>query len=408
MSRKRAILLVALAAATGFLAWRFLRPLNIFTISPAFERPIDTRAAPPALGALRAEGCGRCHQAIYAEWRTSMHSRAWTDPYFQADWRFDGGQQVCKNCHTPLDRQQPQRVLGFRDRDKWDPILAANADYDAALQHQGVTCAACHLRDGKIVGPYANLDAPHPTRKLSNPNEICLRCHVVQGARWDTFYRFPPCGTAAEIAAGAGRAGGRSGEYVVKDVAALGCVQCHMPLVKRPLAQGGAVRPAREHLWRGGHDPRMVAGALDARLVEVDARAKQRRAFELVLTNVGAAHFLPTGTPDRHLTIEWRLLDSAGAPVKTQRATLERLVMWRPFIVDLRDTRLAYREPRSWRFEFRTGQKPAPSRLEVTVRYHLLHESRRRRIDYQNREPIDYPVYVRRIDLAGPAAPARR
>ena len=30
-----------------------------------------------------------------------MHSQAWTDPYFQADWQFDGAQQICKNCHIP-------------------------------------------------------------------------------------------------------------------------------------------------------------------------------------------------------------------------------------------------------------------------------------------------------------------
>ena len=30
--------------------------------------------------------------------------------YFQVDFVFDGEQQVCKNCHTPLAQQQPDRV----------------------------------------------------------------------------------------------------------------------------------------------------------------------------------------------------------------------------------------------------------------------------------------------------------
>ncbi len=106
-----------LLALAVFLAWRLVRPLNIFVVSGAFERPVETSAAPVA---LTAETCGECHPAFYDEWRTSMHSRAWTDPYCQADWRFDGSQQICKNCHIPLDRQQEQRVLGFRDADKWD------------------------------------------------------------------------------------------------------------------------------------------------------------------------------------------------------------------------------------------------------------------------------------------------
>lgn len=190
--------------------------MNIFVISPAFERPLDTRTLPVSLDALRASDCGRCHGAVYREWQTIMHSQAWTDPYFQTDWRFDGAQQVCRNCHTPLDRQQENRVLGFRDRDKWDPILAPNPGFDPALQHEGVTCAACHLRDGKILGPYGSVAAPHPVEKIADTNEICIRCHVVSGARWDTFYRFPPCGTAAEIAKTQGHWSGRSGEYTIR------------------------------------------------------------------------------------------------------------------------------------------------------------------------------------------------
>jgi hypothetical protein len=394
-----------LAALAGFLGWRMLRPLNIFTVSPAFERPLDTRAAPAVLGALTAQECGRCHSAIYQEWRASQHSRAWTDPYFQADWRFDGGQQICKNCHVPLDRQQEDLVMGFRDSSKWKPILASNPGFDPALQHEGVTCAVCHLSEDKLLGPIGDPLAPHPVKTIANANEICLRCHVVQGERWDTFFRFPPCGTAAEIAAGRHGKAGRSGEYVVQDVAALGCVQCHMPAVERAFAEGGAIRSGRRHLWRGGHDPQMVAAALQAQVAEVPARDSGLRAFELTLTNVGAAHFLPTGTPDRHLTVQWRVIDRQGGSSGEQHETLERTVLWRPFIIDLSDTRLPYGEPRTWLFEFPVQREPAAQTLQVTVDYHLLHESRRRRIGYRNEEPIEYRIFDRKIDLTAPRAP---
>lgn len=401
-TRKRLLFATLFLAATGFLGWRFVRPMNIFVVAPAFERPMDTRALPPSLEALHASDCGRCHAAVYREWQTTVHSRAWTDPYFQTDWRFEGAQQICRNCHTPLDRQQENRVLGFRDRDKWDPILAPNSDFDPALQHEGVTCAACHLRDGKILGPYGNVAAPHPVAKVADTNEICVRCHVVPGARWDTFYRFPPCGTAAEIAAGQGRWAGRSGEYTVGSVRELGCVECHMPLVERPLVDGGQVRMARRHLWRGGHDPDMVASALEAKVSEIPSDSKRKRTFTLTLTNIGTRHYLPTGTPDRHLTVEWRLLDARGKPIAERSETLERLVMWRPFIVDLRDTRLPYREPRTYRFEFPTNREPRPAQLGVVVRYHLLHESRRKRIGYANETPIAYPVFDKVIALDAP------
>ncbi len=391
----RWFLLLALGA---FLAWRFLRPLHIFVIAPAFERPVVTAGAPAVLGDLHAETCGRCHPAFFAEWRTSIHRQAWDDDYFQADWRFDGREYVCRNCHTPLDRQQPRRLLGFRDRDKWDPILATNRDFDRALQHQGVTCAACHLRQGRILGPYAGVDAPHPVARLEDPNQVCLRCHVVDGRRWDNFYRFPPCGTVAELEAGRGEAVGRSGETRLPDLASLGCVQCHMPLVERPLVPGGQVRRARRHLWRGGHDPAMVRRALAVELQPV-AGGAGGRAVRLVLTNVGAGHALPTGTPDRHLTLDLEATDAAGRVVASRHDKLIRRVLWRPFIVDLWDSRLLAGRSRRYRLNL----PPAAVAVEARVRYHLLEGHRQRRIGYHGRTPVAFDIYHARLRLQSAA-----
>lgn len=400
MSRKRTLIIgIGIAIFAAFLGWRLLRPMNIFVVSEHFERPMDTSKSSMPTDALRASTCGGCHREIYEEWKTSIHSQAWTDPYFRVDWKFDELQQICKNCHIPLDRQQEHRVLGFRDAEKWQPILADNPDFDAKLQHEGVTCAACHYKDGKMLGAHGDLDAPHPVEKLADANEICLRCHVVQGERWDTFFRYPPCGTAAEIEAGAGRWQGRSGELTVRSASELGCVQCHMPAVERALVEGGRVRQARRHLWRGGHDPATVKQALDIRFAETGTDAAGRRAFALTLTNVGAAHFLPTGTPDRHLTVRLRVLDRDGQTLAEENHALIRTTMWRPFIVDLWDTRLPRGQPRSYRIEFASTGKPAPAAVEAEVRYHLLDEKRRARIGYDNTEPIAYEVFRRRIAL---------
>jgi hypothetical protein len=385
MRPRRWIALGVVAALAAFLAWRSLRPMNIFVVSPAFERPVASGAAPAVLGKLRAESCGACHPQQYRDWQTTVHSRAWTEPYFQVDWAFDGRQQICRNCHTPLDRQQEHRVLGFRDRAKWDPVLAPNPDFDPALQKEGVTCAGCHLRDGKMLGPGKSANAPHQTERFGNANEVCLRCHVVQGNRWDTFYKMPPCGTVAEIAATEGRLKKRSGEYAVRDVAGLGCVQCHMP-------EG-------RHLWRGGHDPAMVRTALGASLSQSSARSAQ-----LVLQNTGAAHFLPTGTPDRHLTVRLRALDARGRVLAETSATLERTILWRPFIVDLWDSRLPRGAPRRYSLGL-----PADARtVEAQVRYHLLGEARRRRIGYRPDEPLSYLVFEQRLTLEPRGLPAAR
>jgi hypothetical protein len=431
---RRAIIMFVLLGLAIFLVWRFIRPMNIFVVDDRFAWPIDTTHMPPVLGKGSARACAGCHEAFYDEWRTTIHSQAWTDPYFQVDWQFDDARHTCRLCHTPLDQQQPHRVLGYSDKDKWEPILAENPDFDARLQHEGVTCAACHYRDGKIVGVLGTTSAPHPVEILEDPNQVCIRCHIVAGERWDTFFRFPPCGTVAEIESTlaavpdkqdleyltvlmenretGSESGtdqpfslpdtgvmtpGRSGEVTAGKIRALGCVQCHMPLAKRPLVDGGVVRNTRQHLWRGGHDPAMVEKALTVEFVEVKPRGQDARLFQLILANTGAAHYVPTGTPDRHLTVHLQLLDEQGRVLDEQKHTLERTVMWRPFIVDLRDTRLARWQPR--RYELEVPVDSQAVKVKAEIRYHLLADSRRKRIGYENSAPINYTVFRKQIPL---------
>jgi mono/diheme cytochrome c family protein len=396
-SRRSIALIFALIALVAFLGWRFVRPMNIFVVSEAFERPISTGDIPASLGSLSAKACAACHQATYEEWSTTIHSQAWTDPYYQVDWVFDGRQQICNNCHTPLDRQQKHRVLGFEDHEKWRPILEPNPDFDPELQHEGVTCAACHLRDGEILGVYGGDAAPHPVRKIGDSNEMCLRCHVVPGERWDTFFRIPPCGTVAEIEGAQRTAGEASGTTP-------GCVQCHMPLTERPLVAGGAARAVRMHLWRGGHDPEAVKKGLSVTFEEMPHPFRNGRSFALTITNIGAAHYVPTGTPDRHLTVSIRLLDPNGAVLREKEHVLSRTIMWRPFIVDLWDSRLPRGEPRVYRFAYDEVDNPEAVAVEASVRYHLLAESRRKRINYENVDPIAYDVYRARVAVNTPKA----
>jgi hypothetical protein len=377
---KKTAWLILLALFVVFLLWRLLRPLNIFIVDERFERPMQV-GTPSGLASLSAKDCGRCHREIYREWAGSMHALAWTDPYFQVDFKYDGSLQVCLNCHTPLVNQQEDLVLGFRDRDKFDPILKPNPAFDAALRDEGVTCAVCHIRNGRIVGPFRTDRAPHPVEydpEMSKGIKPCLKCHVVAGKRWDTFYTIPPCGTVAEIEAG--------GE-------AIDCVSCHMPAVMRPTAEGKSSRQGRRHQFHGGHEPERVKESL-----RVDHRL-ENDGLVVTLTNVGAAHYLPTGTPDRHLTLELKLLGQKGEVLKEKVHTMKRYILWRPFIVDLRDTRLPYRQPREFRFPLIKRSSGIFAAVDVTVRYHLLDEARRKKIGYINVEPINYPIYHERIPL---------
>ena len=394
-----------------FFIWRFIRPMNIFIVDDRFAWPVNTSSIPAVLGNLSAKECATCHQEFYNEWQTTIHSKAWTEPYFQTDWKFDRSQHSCRLCHTPLDRQQPEIVLGYRDTDKWDPIVEDNPDFDPKLQHEGVTCAACHYRDGKIVGVIGNTNAPHPTKKLDDPNQVCVRCHIVEGDKWDTFFRFPPCGTVAEIESSRSQATtnnklanrtGLSAEHLVSDSSLFGCVECHMPLKKRSLVKDGVIRDTRQHLWRGGHDPAMVKSALTIKFYEDDLidkipSSKGKRLFTLTIVNTGAAHYVPTGTPDRHLTIQLRVLDKNNNVLIENINTIKRTVMWRPFIVDLKDTRLQRGKPRNYQIDISEENKAVS--VEAVVRYHLLDEKRRKRIGYKNETPIAYDVFRQKIEL---------
>jgi len=58
---QKAILLLVLLPAI-FLAWRFIRPLNIFVVTEAFELPEDTPDIPQPLVGLGARECAACHR----------------------------------------------------------------------------------------------------------------------------------------------------------------------------------------------------------------------------------------------------------------------------------------------------------------------------------------------------------
>ncbi|MBF0381027.1 MAG: hypothetical protein HQL69_08410 [Magnetococcales bacterium] len=384
ISTKKKIIIALLLLLLAFTIWRLLRPLNIFVVEDKFAYGLAV-TIPKGLDSISAKSCGVCHEEIYNEWSESIHAQAWSDPYYQVDMKFEGSPPVCINCHIPLQAQREQIIVGYKDSDKLDPILKNNPDFDAQLQSEGVTCAACHIRDGVIIGTHKIDDAPHPVKqdeRFLSQNSPCIMCHKVSGDRWDMFYKRPPCGTISEIAE--------------KNLKA-DCVGCHMPETVRPVVLGGVARKSGKHLFHGGHTPAKVKSALS-----VDYRFSENKfnkTFTLTLTNSGTNHYLPTGTPDRHLTVDIKLLDADNRVIKEKKEKLIRNIIWRPFIFDLYDSRLPYGEPRDFSISFNNRGNNIVKTVDVTVKYHLLEESRRKRIGYIPTTPINYPIYQKRIDV---------
>ena len=140
--------------------------------------------------------CGKCHVAIYQEWESSPHAKAYVSQSFQRatnDYRF----RECLACHAPEPTFTTTRPV------------ARTADCNL-----GVVCVSCHLDQGAMVGPRqpTGVVKPHPivvdAARFLNGQE-CGRCHESTLQQWQAF----------------------------PATAKQDCAACHMPEVTRTMTQ---------------------------------------------------------------------------------------------------------------------------------------------------------------------------
>jgi hypothetical protein len=273
-------------------------------IPPQGEAPADWS---PAERSLRPEACGTCHAEQYEAWRMSRHAHAFSPGLVGQLLTFDPSETaLCLGCHAPLAEQRS----AFLDRRGAGDQVTADA---------GNSCAACHVRAHRRYGPPAAPDDQQPMAGtvhggavLSGDferSEFCAACHqfpvsaAVNGK--------PLENTVAEWQASPFAQQGKT------------CQACHMP--------------GRQHLWRGIHDPAMVA----AGLTPIIAATDERVLFSLRSSNIG--HAFPTYVTPK-AAMHAVLLDDDGTPVEGGAATrlIQRVVEygdqgW----IERSDTRLA-------------------------------------------------------------------
>jgi hypothetical protein len=242
--------------------------LALASCSHAEPAPGPEPVVPGASG--EPASCAGCHPAEHAEWSTSRHAAAWTDPIFQAEFA-RGRPAWCVGCHAPLAR---------------DPLDVDDADVRAS---QGVGCAGCHLRDGRMVSLRVAPGSPHDTAvdPAFESTALCARCHE---------FSFPILGERGRLERYTGEPMQATvSQFLQSGLAgAMACADCH--------AATGA-----GHAFPGSHDPAMVASALEISLCH--ARLPGERDAELVieLANQGAGHNVPTGGVHRHMVLRaWR------------------------------------------------------------------------------------------------------
>ena len=92
---------VAVLAVLGavYLYYTEIKPVVIFGLRSDYAHPIPFQKIPDGLTSLTAESCGQCHREIYEEWKSSIHARAFEDPYFQAYWKKD------KKVSSPAEKR---------------------------------------------------------------------------------------------------------------------------------------------------------------------------------------------------------------------------------------------------------------------------------------------------------------
>ena len=239
-----------------------------------------------------AAQCGECHQEIYQEWKTSMHARATSlnDPLFNGmyQWGIEETKGKLKSkcivCHSPMSN------------------VFKNISMEEIFNQDGVTCQFCHgtVHIGgfqsaknmqiKLDTVYSyqpkpeNSEHPVASRDFFNESEFCLPCHAIMKNPKD----LEVCTTGSEWQAFHAKTG-------------KSCQDCHMP----------KLNGAPSHLFAGTHQNHLLLNSVEMDLF-YDEISKD---LKVMLTNDGAGHAIPTGTPLRMVMLKVTAYDSFGNTV---------------------------------------------------------------------------------------------
>lgn len=270
--------------------------------------------------------CGECHQAIYREYKYGFgtdlayrpmapktsenellslqdrvsnmgtaHSIAGIDPWPVHARGEEMGGKSCNVCHYPEPFELPDPDKLEIERPKARP---------QGQEAEGITCASCHLTpDGKIRGPY-EVQAPHKTVQDSKiqTSVACAHCHSagkrVVGKQTQTFLEWRD-------------------DFFKPGLGKQQCQDCHMTRTLRKIAEDEdvPVRPVARHTWTGGHSPQRVASALNLVIV---ADETNESSLSFHLTNISAAHSVPTGSNRRAIFLKAEVLGAKDNVVATQ------------------------------------------------------------------------------------------
>ncbi|TMQ09007.1 MAG: hypothetical protein E6J90_38860, partial [Deltaproteobacteria bacterium] len=253
--------------------------------------PVAPGDPPPGVSGTAPGDCAVCHAEIAAEWASSAHARAWTDPIFQAEYGLTR-QTFCRHCHAPLACDAPEP--GPAASTVAVPTAAPDSDASpgasgGAHAARGIDCAVCHVRDGHVLGVRGGGGGEHAAQRDARlaTTAFCARCHQ---------FDFPRPGPGERVRYHPGRPLQNTVvEWSQSRYADRPCQECHMP---RAGEAGGS---HRSHAFRTLDDP-----ALMARAVRVSGQARRRGGtvrVTVVIAPGEIGHAFPTGDMFRRVVL---------------------------------------------------------------------------------------------------------
>ena len=262
-------------------------PAEASGVRAALSSNESARATPPddaPLGSLAHEQnvmqsryCAGCHPDAYAEHEQNTHGRAFTDEEVRlATGRFS--QADCIICHTPR------------------PIFESGIGQNPIRRHhdleEGNTCMTCHWKESVDYSRFSGgADCTTAFEPRVGQVEACASCHRNHGTpfQWEQAPRGKKAGNV--------------------------CVDCHMPVVERPIAVGGPVRAVHSHAF--------PASRSESQLRKAYRWDPKVTGNELVVTiqNTGAGHNFPTELKQRSVESLVIVRDADGKEVARSRMT---------------------------------------------------------------------------------------
>lgn len=240
----------------------------------------------------RSQACGDCHGTQYSEWMQSRHAVAWSNEVFQQGYRLEP-QPMCVHCHAPLLPLDRPAATPTGPSQAADSPLVVPPALGQDFAHEGIGCAACHVRQGRVItgaaaglASAAALYAPHATEEWEDfgTPEFCSSCHQ---------FNFPRGVDGSTIVTGQPMQNtfGEWLTYAADTVRPKTCTGCHMP--------NGS------HRFPGSHDLDFLRASIALEQIVDNGRRFAR------LRSQGVGHNLPTGDLFRHMTLEARGRESS-------------------------------------------------------------------------------------------------